>query len=305
MLKKILIITGIILGILIVGAVILMVLSSQPLSKEQAISHFDTYFGKKAKPTSNYSGVQAYVYSETLDIDWQFAQGSSLRAETLTKDQPFHLASAAKLFTATTIYQLAEEGKIVLDDPITSVYPSEQLDRLFVSGGVDYRDQVTFRQLLSHTSGIADYFGGPVTTGETMAQRLISQPEKVWQPQELLAFSKDYQTAVGAPGEGYTYSDSGYILLGLIIETVESKSFERVLEERFFIPLEMNDSYMATRSTPLSGNIKPIADLWLEGIEFGAAPALSVDWSGGGVISTLDDLIRFNSALHEIGRAHV
>ena len=299
MLKKILIITGILLVVLIVGGGILMVLSSRPLSKEQAVSHFDAYFRKKAKPSSDYSGVQAYVYSETLGMDWQFAQGNSSRADRLTKDQPFHLASVGKLFTATTIYQLAEEGKINLDDPITTVYASEQLDRLFVSGGVDYKDQVTFRQLLSHTSGIADYFEGPVNTGETMAQLLVSQPERVWQPQELLDFSKDFQTAVNAPGESYAYSDSGYILLGLIIEAVESKAYERVLEERFFNPLGMNDSYMATRSAPLSGNIAPIADLWLEGIEFGDAPALSVDWSGGGVISTLDDLLRFSIALHD------
>lgn len=299
MLKKILLIVGIVLVVLIIGVVIMMILGSRPLSKEAAISHFDSYFEKKAKPTSDFSGIQAYVYSKTLGVDWQFAKGSSLRADALTKNQPFHVASVGKLFTATTIYQLAEEGKINLDDPITTVYAPEQLDQLFVSDGVDYRDQVTFRQLLSHTSGIADYFDGPVNTGETMAQLLVSQPERVWQPQELLAFSKDFQTALSAPGEGYAYSDSGYILLGLIIETVESKPYEHVLEERFFNPLGMIDSYMATLSAPLSGNIAPIADLWLEGIEFGDAPALSVDWSGGGVISTLDDLLRFGIALHD------
>ena len=298
MLKKIILIAGIFLVVLIIGLVITTILSSPPISKEKATSHLKDYFEKKAKSSKDYSGVQVNIYSESLDVDWKFAKGTSLRADTLTKEQPFHVASVGKLFTATIIYQLAEAGEIGLDDPITTVFEPEKLENLFVYDGVDYSEKVTFRQLLSHTSGIADYFSGAVTSGEPLSKRIISEPDQVWQPQELLDFTKVFQVAVNEPGKGYYYSDSGYVLLGLIIEAIESKSFESVLEDRIFRPLGMNDSYMSMRAEPLSGIITPIADLWLEGTELGDKQSLSVDWAGGGVISTLDDLMRFSIALH-------
>lgn len=267
-------------------------------TKEQANTHFKNYFKKIRQASKNYSGVQALVYSPKLGLDWRFAEGASKRAGTLTIDQPFHVASVGKLFTATILYQLAEEGKINLDAPIVTVLDKEKLANLFVFNGVDYSDKVTFRHLLSHTSGIADYFGGPVISGETMLTLLKTQSDKVWQPQALLDFSIEHQEAVNAPGVSYLYSDTGFVLLGLLIEEKENKSFESVLEERFFKPLMMNSSYMSMRSTPLSGEVKPIADLWLNGEEFGDKKALSVDWAGGGVISTLEDLMKFSVALH-------
>lgn len=267
-------------------------------TKAQAITHLDKYFKKISQSTKNYSGVQALVYSPKLGLDWRFAEGTSKRAGALTVDQPFHVASVGKLFTATILYELTEEGRIDLDAPIINVIGKEKLANLFVYDGVDYSDKVTFRQLLSHTSGIADYFEGPVLSGEKMSKLLETQSDKVWQPQELLDFSIDHQEAMFAPGTGYLYSDTGYVLLGILIETIEDKAFEAVLEDRLFKPLQMTHSYMTMRSNPMSGEVKPISDLWLNGVEFGDKKALSVDWAGGGVISTLDDLMKFSVALH-------
>jgi len=299
MLKNIVWILGILIIVVIVGVGFLMIQSQKPLTKEQANTHFTKYFKKISQASKDYSGVQALVYSPKLGIDWRFAEGVSKRAGTLTVDQPFHVASVGKLFTATILYGLAEEGKIDLDAPIVTVIDKEKLANLFVFNGTDYSDKVTYRQLLSHTSGIADYFDGPVLTGETMPKLLETQSDIVWQPQALLDFSIDHQEAVFAPGTGYLYSDTGYVLLGLLIEEIEGKSFESVLEDRFFKPLQMTHSYMTMRSNPLSSDVKPIADLWLNGEEFGDKKALSVDWAGGGVISTLDDLMTFSIALHK------
>ena len=268
-------------------------------TKAQAITHLNKYFKKVSQSTKDYSGVQALVYSPKLGLDWRFAEGTSKRSGALTIDQPFHVASVGKLFTATILYKLTEEGRIDLDAPIINVIGKEKLANLFLYGGVDYSNKVTFRQILSHTSGIADYFEGPVLSGVKMSKLLETQSDKVWQPQELLQFSIDHQEAVFAPGKGYLYSDTGYVLLGLLVELIEGKTFEKVLEDRFFKPLQMTHSYMAMRSSPLSGEVKPIADIWLNGVEFGDKKALSVDWAGGGVISTLDDLMKFSVALHD------
>ena len=169
---------------------------------------------------------------------------------------------------------------------------------MFVFEGVDYTEKVTYNHLLSHTSGAPDYFGGPVNSGQSMAELLKSEPNHIWQPNDLLAFSVNQQSAVNAPGEGYYYSDTGYILLGLLIEAIEDDTFENLLINRIFQPLNMQHSFMALRSEPLSKETFPLADLWLEEMEYGNRPALSVDWSGGGIISTLDDLLKFSRALH-------
>jgi D-alanyl-D-alanine carboxypeptidase len=296
--KKIAIVIGSILLVAVIVVSVLVFISQQPISKDEALTHFTTYFEKVSKPTSDFSGVQALVFSQKLDIDWKFAKGNSHRSGQLTLDQPFHGASVGKLFTAIVIYQLEEEGKLSLEDSVSSYIARDVLRNLFYYEGTDYTELVTFTQLLAHTSGVADYFAGPVTSGESVTELLKNESDKLWQPQDLLNVSVLRQTPVSVPGEGYLYSDTGYVLLGLIIEEIEGKSFEAVLEDRFFKPLKMDSSFMAMRSEPLSGISLPLADLWLDGEEFGDAKALSIDWSGGGVISTLEDLLSFSKALH-------
>lgn len=268
------------------------------IDKEQTLNKLTKYIDRISKPGKNYSGVQAHVYSAKLEIDWHYANGVSSRNGLLTKVTPYHVASIGKLFTATIIYQLAEANKLQLDDSINEYIDRSKLGNLFVYKDTDYTNDVTFRQLLSHTSGAADYFEGPVKSGHKMEKWLEKSPDKIWQPDELLNFSIQNQEPVSAPGAGYLYSDTGFILLGMLVESIEEKSFEQVLIDRFFTPLQMRDTYMAMRSRPLSGDGRPIADLWLNDMEYGGYNALSVDWSGGGIITTLDDLRKFSVALH-------
>lgn len=299
MLRKILKIGSIILLVLVIAMGVLMYLSSTPLTKEEASDHLNKVFSKLAKEDNAYSGVQFKLHSKEHGYSYEFAKGKMTRGDALERDTPFHIASVGKLFTATMIYQLAEEGKFSLTDKVSQHLDLQILRSLFLYEGVDYADQVTIDQLLSHTSGVADYFGGPVKSGKTMETLLLENPEKLWQPLELINFSSENQVPIGKPGEVYAYSDSGYILLGLLIEKVTNESFEDNLKNRIFEPLNMQDTYMALRQEPLSGVAKPIADLWLNGSELGMTQALSVDWAGGGLISTLDDLMLFSEALFE------
>ena len=146
---------------------------------------------------------------------------------------------------------------------------------------------------------MADYFGGPVVSGDSMSALLKAEPNKLWTPDELLDFSRNHQVAVNVPGNGYHYSDTGYVLLGKAVEAISGNSFESDLDSRIFEPLAMRDTYMALRQLPLNSEKPPIADLWLNGSELGSTNSLSVDWAGGGLISTLEDLTRFSQALHD------
>lgn len=297
--RKIISIMGItILFIMVIGGV-LKFLSQLPMTQSQAISFLDKSLSKKIKPEEDFSGIQAYVSSKNLDLDWKFASGISLRANLLSEQTPFHAASVGKLFTATVIYQLIDEHKISLDAPIELYLDKTILDDLFEYEGVDYRSEVTIRHLLSHTSGVADYFGGSVLKGEPMMSEIHKNQNYSWTPMALISFTQENQKAISKPGQSYLYSDTGYALLGFIIEKIEKKPFENVLEDRIFKPLSMNQTYMPTRSKPLSGEMLPVADLWVEGVELGDKNVLSVDWAGGGVISTIDDLMKFSIALHE------
>ena len=164
--------------------------------------------------------------------------------------------------------------------------------------GADYANEVTISQLMEHTSGVADYFADPVDTGMTVAQDVVANTHTIWTPDAMLAVTRDRQHAVARPGTQFHYSDTGYVLLGLLIEAVERKPFHQVLAERFFEPLGMTDTYMPYRSKPTNPHPLPIADLWLDGVNLRAAESITADWAGGGIVSTPDDLLRFAKALH-------
>ncbi len=102
---------------------------------------------------------------------------------------------------------------------------------------------------------------------------------------------------MGIPGKIFNYSDTGYILLGLIIEKITGKSFAKNLEDEIFLPLEMRDSYLMFYSEPMNTPKKNIEKIWFNNVEISGFESLSCDWSGGGIVSTTADLLKFNQAL--------
>ena len=298
--KAVIIIVGIIVILAVITVAVMAVMSRKPLSGDEAMNHLKQYFNKAAKSGKAFSGIQVLIKSDANHIDEQFAFGqSSYNADKmLGANQPFHIASIGKIITATLVMMLSEEDRLKLADPISNYIEEEQLASLFVFNGIDYANQVTIAQLMAHTSGIADYFADKPKNGETLADLIISDPNRHWTPQDLLAFNRSELSAVGIPGFKYHYSDSGYVLLGLLIEMVESKPFDQVLRDRLFVPLGMKDSYMAMRSKPESLPAAPISDIWFQGTEVSQFKSLTVDWAGGGIVSTPRDLLAFQEALH-------
>ncbi|MGB2697787.1 MAG: serine hydrolase [Candidatus Zixiibacteriota bacterium] len=140
-----------------------------------------------------------------------------------TPEMKFQIGSITKQFTATAILQLQEKGLLSLDDPITKhlpTYPEET------------GDKVTIHHLLSHTSGIPSYTDMP----DIMTQKAL--PVTV---DELLTIFKDKPLEF-EPGEKYKYSNSGYVVLGAIIEVVSEKTYEDYVEENILKTLNMTNS---------------------------------------------------------------
>lgn len=236
----------------------------------------------------NTADTQARIFSEKLGIDYQYESAGK---------RPYHGASIGKVFVAALLLQMANEGKIELDQQIQTLLNQSELKRLFLVDEKDYSTEVTIRQLASHTSGINDYFESKSSDKSSFIDQIISQPDHFWTPDELIEYTRSYQNAVGRPGEKFHYSDTGYILLGKILEKVSGMSYADLLSQNVFKPLGMNRSYL--HGYTKSASPKTMAPLFVKGVDVSKMTSLSCDWAGGGIVTTTEDLLIFQKALHE------
>ncbi len=218
-------------------------------------------------------------------------------------DTHFRIASITKTMTSAVILLLAEEGKLALDDPVSKYVPE-----------VPNGDNITIAQLLEMRSGLYSYIDAPA-----ISEAMDNDPGKVWTPQELLdiAFA---QPAMFAPGADYYYSNTNYVLLGLIIEELDGRPLAESYEQRLWEPLGM------TNTTLPAAESSAIPDPYSHGYLYGGASHVMMEtpytpeeaaeakagtlqptdftdanpsfgWAAGGVISTAADLATWIKAL--------
>lgn len=294
--KKVLVIFAVIIFIAAIGFG-LLVYVNRPISKEAVNIEINKHLEKVLDKNESLSSILLTIYSDKTDYFEQFAVGTKNHSSSQPAkiDSQYHSASVGKTLCATVFGRLVDEGKITYDDKINSWLEEDILEGLFVVDGVDYSDQVSIRHLLGHTSGVGDYFEDPVERGKTLLEAITSNTELIFTPEDLVAFTRDNQKPVGKPGQQFHYSDTGYILLGFILEAIEGKSYSDILEERIFEPLNMNDSYLMF----YNDEEIDMLGVYIDGIDFSDKNALSMDWSGGGIVTTMDDLLKFMIALEK------
>jgi D-alanyl-D-alanine carboxypeptidase len=194
------------------------------------------------------------------------------------------VGSITKTMTGTVLLQLVGEGKVSLDDTLSTYIPD-----------IPNGDVATLRQVADMTSGIPSY-----STNEEWQKEYFGNPETQFTPQQLVDFTVTLPVSF-APGEGWEYSNSNYILIGLIIEQVTGQPIAEVFEERLFGPLGMTNTAYADPD----GSVLPSPHL--SGITEQGQPAGTTAnatyWSptvasmAGQVSSTLDDLEKWGHAL--------
>jgi len=235
-----------------------------------------------------------FVESDKLGIHLKLAGGST-NGVPANENQPYYIASIGKMFTSVLIGILVEQGKLSYEDKITPYLDKDLLQNLHVYKGKDYTSQIQIRHLLNHTSGIHDYFDDKPKHTTPMLERIVREPSRLWTPREVIHWSKENLSSHFPPGKGFHYSDTGYHILGLIVEKVTSMPFHAALSQYIFHPLEMNYSYLAHHSEPVLQNEYPVADIYIgeTRIDVNQHRSLSIDYAGGGIVSTSDDLLKF------------
>ena len=197
----------------------------------------------------------------------------------IAPDTIFRLGSITKQFSAAIMLQLAAEGKLSLDDKLSKFFPD------YPKPGAD----ATLAQLLNHTVGVQSYTGIPGWMVEANTARAYTT-------EEMIAEFKD-MPAPSAPGEKFAYNNSGYVLVGAVIEKVTGKPWHQVVEERIAKPLglatirygvqESETPRMATGYTERDGKVVPSQKIHM-----------SVPHAAGALIGSVEDLAKWNAALH-------
>ncbi|MCK5219548.1 beta-lactamase family protein [bacterium] len=279
---------------------IMCVLGCQKIDQKQAEIKAVALLEKTVRKNDSLNYGQLLVHSGRFGIYWNKAIGHLGREhnKAILIQQPFHVASIGKTFTAVLIARLQEAGKLDYNDSIVKYLSDEQLKGLYEFEGQDYADQARIKQLLNHTSGIADYFEDKAKNHKAIKELILDDPERFWTPTDLIDFTRNYQKCVGRPGQEFHYSDTGYILLGLLIENVTGKPFHENLHDEIFNPLNMDDSYLLFYSKPKNPKAMPMANTIFNEVDVTHYKSLSIDWAGGGIVSTMEDLLKFQKAIH-------
>ncbi len=148
----------------------------------------------------------------------------------MVKDLNFRIASITKSITASAILILRDRGRLTLDDTIEKWIPDSQIST---------KNKVTIQQLLNHTSGIPDFIRNPEFYNTN-----YDTPSKKWTIEEKIS----YGVPVEEPPSAYDYSNTGYLILSQIIETVSGQTYQKFVAENIFRPLNMTNSYIPERT---------------------------------------------------------
>lgn len=262
-------------GRLSFSLVSLLLLLSALASAQEIETQVDEYIDAHLK-NGSFNGSILIAQHGTILLSKGYGMANIELDVPNSPDTKFRLGSVTKQFTAMAIIQLQEKGLLSVTDPLSKYIP-------------DYPDgkKITLHHLLTHTSGIPDLAGLPelqkIKTLESPVEKTIGLFKN--KPLEF------------EPGEKYQYSNSGYILLGYIIEKITGKSYEAYLKENIFDPLEMHNTGYDHHSTIIKNRAAGYA--WgKDGLKNADYIDMSIPHAGGALFSTVKDLYTWDRALY-------
>ncbi|MFF8616048.1 MULTISPECIES: serine hydrolase domain-containing protein [unclassified Streptomyces] len=200
----------------------------------------------------------------------------------------FRIGSNTKAFVSTVLLQLEGEKKLSLDDTVERWLPGA-----VAANGYD-GSKITIRQLLNHTSGLPDYFKSLQINGPYF---LNTNPREVYPPQNLVDVALGMRAPAAEPGEKFDYSNTNYVLAGMVIKAVTGEDSAAQIQRRIIEPLGLRDTSFPTSDPTLHGNYLHGYVIRAILINDGTVSNVQVFGSAGAMVSTMDDLAAFSRAL--------
>ena len=245
------------------------------------------------------------VTDTRADFRWAGAAGSAYadQPEEMKVDTPIFIASITKMYTVAATMILAERGSLSLDDPIFKFLPDPILEGLHRYKGHDYSDQLRVYHLISHTSGLPDYFLGRPKGGHSMYDLIVAGSDEEWDVERAVDITKQGLSPKFPPepkegersGKKAHYSDTNYQLLGAVIESLTEKELHQVLSELIIEPLELSSTYMHGYGEPqMTPEIRP-ATIYYGTRALHLDKAMTSFGPDGGMVSSVEDSLKFLS----------
>jgi D-alanyl-D-alanine carboxypeptidase len=232
------------------------------------------------------------VDAPSLGLDWRGADGRVDPTGTtpMSPDHPVRIASNTKTYVAATVLRLAEEGVLDIDDPLTGRLSDESLALLVGDG---YRPAtITVRHLLTHTSGLYDH-----SDSQAYGDAIMADPQHRWTRAEQVEAAMEWGEPWGPPGTVYSYCDTGYVLLGEVVERATGQSLASAVREYLGFDRLGLDSTWWEGAEPVPDAELERAHQYLDDIDTtGFDPSFDL-YGGGGLVSTVGDMADFYRAL--------
>lgn len=229
------------------------------------------------RTANNLKGISASVIYPGMGT-WKGVTGVSHAGTPITSDMLFGIASNTKLFTGVLLLKLAENNIIQLDDSLHEYLPT--------FNNID--SNITIRQLLNHTSGLDD-----VTSVPGYPDSMLTNPNRIFTASELMTWA-------GPPlfpaGTSWNYSNTNYLLSGMIAESATGQSYSQLLRDSILTPLQLDSTFLDVYETILY----PVAHPWQAGVNNNSIPRTSVNsaaWAAGALYSTSGEMVQWYSAL--------
>lgn len=274
------------LGMMVFFAAGLCVLEVEPFAGQQADNSIDSILSAGTRPDA--PGLAALVKDRGRVL---FEKGYGVRElpsdARIDPQTNFRLASFTKQFTATAIMLLVHDGKLQYDDHLTDIFPEFPA----------YGRAITIRQLLTHTSGLPNYEA--LMEQEEKAKGPIWSAEHQIQDPEVLALLEKQTAGKFAPGTSWDYSNSGYVVLGLIIAKVAGMPYREFLYQKIFSSVGMNHTVVYQKGinevTRRALGYTKEKDAFVETDQ----SATSATLGDGGIYSNVADLGKWDEALQK------
>jgi len=263
---KIKLLLGIILSLAIFSSA-----SAQPLDKAKLDQLFDRLLEKN-------KGMGSITIAKDGKVLYTRSFGYGQITETiktpLTDQTKYRISSITKMYTAVMIFQLIEEDKLKLSDRLDKFFPQ-----------IPNATKITIEQILSHRSGI------PNATPDGSGMQPRTEEERV---AEIAKLQPDFE-----PGTRHLYSNSGYVLLGYIVEKAGGQSYQEALKTRIVSKLGLQNTYMGTGNTNVARN-ESLSYRYVGGWREAREPDFSIVAGAGAIVSTPTDMVKFIQGLFDL-----